>query len=123
MNKKTTYRIAGVVVAVAALVEPVFLFAQEPSQNRPPEAGSIQAELMAPTTMYSVHASDPDGDELSYEWSADIGCGTFQAQRNSTAASWTHPNGTSRGECPHEDGSSHEGTISVRISDGKRGYF
>ncbi|MGH2751241.1 MAG: hypothetical protein ACRDK3_10285, partial [Actinomycetota bacterium] len=43
----------------------------------PPE-GNIVAQLSEPLTIYLAAVSDPDGDELSFDWSDTVvSCGTF----------------------------------------------
>ena len=98
------------------------LFAQSgigtPSVNRPPYAQPISAVLVPPTTTYTVHATDQDGDTLTYAWVGDISCGIF-AGSDGPSASWTHADGPPPSGCPHDQGVSHPGEIYVTVSDGK----
>lgn len=79
-----------------------------------PPSGDISAELVPPNTFYVALVSDPDGDNLTYDWSADIECGTFNGNDPSDdGARWSH--GST--ECPHP-GTDHPGTIRVEVADG-----
>jgi hypothetical protein len=89
-----------------------------PKPNNPPVVSAISAVLAPPVTNYTVTASDPDGDPLTYTWSTTGDCGTFTS--NGPMATWSHPNGTGPGFCPHPS-PDHPGTISVTVSDGKGG--
>ncbi len=102
--------------SLAAL--PGIATAQSAGENNPPQVTPIHGELNPPTTNYSVQASDPDGDPLTYSWVGDISCGVFHASKSMTA-SWDHPNGDPPFLCPHTDGTSHPGEIYVTVSDGK----
>src|SRR5688572_29117758 len=82
-----------------------------PAKADGPPSGSIHAELVPPRTTYTAMVTDPDGDTLHYQWSAQISCGTFIGDGDIDYAFWDHPNGTGPGECDHSDGTSHEGTI------------
>ena len=77
--------------------------------NRPPVIESLTAERstikQAESTPVRCVASDPDGDELSYEWSAIAG--NFSGK--GPAVTWISPN------------SCATFTISVTISDGRGG--
>jgi len=84
--------------------------------NKPPQVEPIRGILNPPTTTYTVKAIDPEGKPLKYEWQMQLECGTYKIS-NSPTASWTHPEGPPPTGCPHEDGTSHVGTITVYVSD------
>ncbi len=86
--------------------------------NRPPIVKPIHANLVAPVTIYTVEATDPDGDQLTYRWDGDVACGLFH-DSVVESATWAHPNEIPPFGCPHEDGTSHDGSIMVHVSDGK----
>jgi hypothetical protein len=81
---------------------------------QPPSVSGISALFNSTThrTTYSVSASDPDGDQLTFNWtkSGERECGTFSGA-GSTAV-WNH----SEPPCPEEN--LHPGTIMVFVSDG-----
>ncbi len=91
-------------------------FAQSAEGNSPPTVDPIHANLFPPTTTYAVEATDPDGDPLQYHWERDIACGVFIG--SGPSASWSHPEGVAPLGCPHEDGTSHDGVVSVHVTDG-----
>lgn len=76
----------------------------------------IKVVLNPPTTTYSLEGIDPKDTPVSYEWSMKLSCGTYKAGKEPTA-SWTHPEGPAPDGCPHEDNTSHVGTITVKVSD------
>lgn len=81
---------------------------------RPPSLSGITAvfDSQAHVTRYSITASDPDHDELTFTWtkSEERECGTFTG--NGRNASWNH----AEPPCPAEG--AHPGTINVFVSDG-----
>lgn len=80
--------------------------------NQPPTIDNFSVALSPPDTTYTVGASDPEGDLLSYTWSiSDGACGTFSSSGNQ--AVWTHPHP------PCSDETSHPGTVTVVIADGQ----
>jgi hypothetical protein len=84
--------------------------------NQAPQVGEIAARLRPPFTFYSVQASDPDGDTLSYQWTLQPGqadCNSFTSSGNQ--ATWEHGEDT---PCSH-GGPLHPGTITVVVSDGQ----
>jgi hypothetical protein len=94
-----------------------------PPPNRPPRVPEFKAEFPTgpklTTTTYTVTASDPDGDKLTYTWTKrqpDKACGVFTPAGR--VATWDHPGEQQGGDCPHEE-DFHEGTITVVVSDGK----
>lgn len=94
--------------------------------NRPPRVTEFKAEFPSgprgTTTTYTVTATDPDGDPLTYTWSKQQPqkpCGVFgpNGPSKSRAATWDHPGIDQGGDCPHE-GDFHVGVITVVVSDG-----
>jgi hypothetical protein len=72
-----------------------------PTQNKPPEILDIAAiQTSSPanripggsTVQISVVAADPDGDELSFMWSADVG--KFDGDSYTQAVRWIPPHNT-----------------------------
>jgi hypothetical protein len=79
--------------------------------------GAINAFLDPPSTHFFAAVTDPEDDALTFEWNADISCGVFEATSGPNA-SWSHPEGDgSSGGCPHNDGTAHEGVITVEVED------
>jgi hypothetical protein len=80
----------------------------------PPNVSAISAVFDSQThrTTYSVTASDPDNDELTFSWtkSNERECGTFSYSGHN--ATWNH------GEPPCPVENPHPGTINVFVSDG-----
>ncbi|MDC0715096.1 Ig-like domain-containing protein [Stigmatella sp. ncwal1] len=83
--------------------------------NRPP---SVVATISAPTSLiagttgtFSINATDPDGDPLTYSWSQTSPAvqGTFVGGRTGTSAQWFSP----------AVGAETSFTISVTVSDGQ----
>lgn len=108
----------GVSAAVGAVFFAVSAVLAASGANRPPQAEPMRAQLFAPVTYFSVVAMDPDNDPLTYSWQGNISCGIFNAGTGPTA-SWSHPNGNPPNGCPHDQGTSHPGVITVQISDGR----
>jgi hypothetical protein len=81
---------------------------------KPPNVSAITAtfEPANHRTTYSVTASDPDGDALTFTWtkSDERSCGTFAG--SGPNATWNHQ----EPPCPVEN--PHPGTINVFVSDG-----
>jgi len=90
--------------------------------NTPPLVGPIVAILTPPITTYGVKAVDPDGDALAYRWSISAGhCGvTSWTAEKANLYVWEHPHpGPSAIKC--SDQTSHPGTITVKVEDGRGG--
>ena len=87
MNKKR-WLIITVIAAVAVLVS---ILSYTMLVNHPPVIASLEAEaervFPSGTTLIVCIASDRDGDELSYEWSAVAG----EIQMEGATATWTAP--------------------------------
>jgi hypothetical protein len=105
MNRKRC-----LVIAVIALAAALFLVSScTTSTNNQPVIGILEAEAEWVVPLESVQmvctASDPDGDELSYEWSASAG----EVSGDGDRATWTAP--------------SFEGSYSVAVvvTDGRGG--
>jgi hypothetical protein len=77
-----------------------------------PPTGNIVATREGTTTVYRASVTDPDGDPLTYQWGAQLACGTYETFVIELI--WDHP----QSKCPHDQGDFHEGTVTVRISDG-----
>ncbi|HKW77585.1 MAG TPA: hypothetical protein VJQ09_00720 [Candidatus Limnocylindria bacterium] len=88
------------------------------TQNQPPKITRFYATFSRPVTTYTVEATDPDGDTLTYTWTSNAFCGVFTGG-NSTTATWSHPDKSLGGNCPDEP--VHAGAITVTVSDGKGG--
>ncbi|MGH2734799.1 MAG: RHS repeat-associated core domain-containing protein [Actinomycetota bacterium] len=102
--------VAGVVVAATG--------AGSAGATMPPPEGRILASLSPPDTFYFADVSDPDGDPLSFDWTmTSVSCGTFTPGTGNQAV-WSHPGTEQGGDCPHDDGFQHPGTIVVMVSDG-----
>lgn len=92
---------------VAAQAWDVVITAQSPIiEGFSPEQEELTV-YVGTVTDFSVAASDPDGDPLSYSWEATAG--TLEAEDSSTAK-WT---------APDQPGSA---AVTVTVSDGKGGY-
>lgn len=96
-----------------------------------PPLVEIRANLMAPTTLYIVELLPAEKSRIDdlirraeeeiglsgyvsvempkERWYSNVSCGTFAADNNSSY--WQHPEGEAPDGCPHEDGTSHEGTV------------
>jgi hypothetical protein len=114
--------------------------------NSAPSVSEIKAVFVpsARSTIYWVEASDPDGDDLAFDWTLAPSrrpCGVFTAGHDMLAldptvvdaikgftsttptslhgqgamAIWFHPQEL----CPHDATAEHEGKISVVVSDGR----
>lgn len=82
------------------------------TENSPPSVSPITAVLNAPTTIYSVSASDPERHALTYAWSG-ANCGTSFGE-TSLFYVWVH-----EGEdCDHTTTAHPDAAIAVTVSDG-----
>lgn len=80
--------------------------------NQPPTIDNFSVMLSPPDMIYTVGASDPEGDNLTCTWViSDGACGTFSSSGNQ--AGWTRPHP------PCSDETSHPGTVTVVIADGQ----
>jgi hypothetical protein len=81
---------------------------------QPPKVSGITAVFNSQNhvTTYSITASDPDNDELTFSWtkSGERDCGSFSG--SGRTATWNH------GEPPCPAENPHPGTINVFVSDG-----
>lgn len=76
---------------------------------------AFRAVLVPPATTYTVDVSNPGGGALTYEWSANNPCGSFQPSTGPTAV-WSHPHDvSSRASCPAQP--IHPATITVTVRD------
>jgi len=87
-----------------------FLIGIAEAQNNPPEVGPIRVISNPPYSSYSVEASDPNGDTMSFSWSTSNLCGTFVGQQKT--ALWQHPHP------PCGEELEHPGTITLVVNDG-----
>lgn len=92
---------------------------------RHPDVQKIAAKFGGDfTTTYTLTASDPNGDKLTVDWSARIGCGTFKKGAATTdatgvttaTAGWRHPHEDQGGDCKDEQ--PHPGVITATVMDG-----
>jgi hypothetical protein len=75
-----------------------FTLTVEPPQNSAPNVGAISGDGTADegqTKTYSVSASDPDGDPLSYAWSVESGNASINGATNGSSASVDFTDGPS----------------------------
>lgn len=109
------------VASAGALLLTVLQFPSAVAQENQAPSGTLTAQLLPPETIYTANFTDPDGDPLTYAWSADISCGLFFPNHpEEEKAVWSHPSEhESPNGCPHEQGTDHPGSVSVRVSDGK----
>lgn len=76
---------------------------------------TISAELVVPTTTFTVTIPGRDPSTLTYRWRDKLSCGRFFANSPQThQARWKHPQGNPPKKCPHE-GADHEGTVKVTV--------
>ena len=86
---------------------------QTPVQaNTPPRVGPIVAELRPPVTTYTVEASDPDGDVLTFHWDSTNKCDLWQPVGETLRWRHEHP------PCP-ENEPFHPARITVIVLDGR----
>ncbi len=84
-----------------------------PEQPTSCQLGCLQVKpVTVRTTTYTVTASDPEGDPLTYRWDNTNHCGTFTA--DGPTARWDFPD---PGDCPAGD--AQAGTVTVTVSDGR----
>lgn len=89
-----------------------------------PMLGAFSSDAKA--TTYTVAATDPDGDKLTYSWvldppANDPNCDNLGhlISRQRTFV-WHHGDSVASGDCDHsvEDARGHQGTVYVHVSDG-----
>ncbi len=106
MNKK---RFLAITVAVVVLVLPLASSSCTTSANRPPIITNLEAEAEGTTPSGSLQvmcsASDPDGDQLGYTWSASAG----DVGGNGDTVTWV---------APLSEGSY---SVAVTVTDGRGG--
>ncbi len=99
-----------------------------------PPTGTIDTSFPGPpTTFYTANVTDPDGDALSFVWTAEVNCGSWEVVTRQGAPAnngvdWWHgepgegPLANKSGHpCSHAGGtnsSNHVSTVTVRVSDG-----
>jgi hypothetical protein len=87
----TTKQTRGRFALVISLLLLIVLGACAPHSNSPPRIESLTAAPsvigQAETTVIECIASDPDGDELSYQWSTEQGSVSGQGP----SVTWTGP--------------------------------
>lgn len=105
MNRRRYVITAAIIVAAVALSIPVIRMLS----NHPPVIAGLEANtetvLSSRSTQVTCNASDPDGDELSYSWTAIAG----QIQGEGATITWIAPE--------------REGhfSVSVTVTDGRGG--
>ena len=115
MHRYVRFFILGIVIGSVGVVAPMMASGVGAQTNQPPE-GKIVATLMPPVTEYEAQITDPDTDpnSLTYNWNHHIECGNAAPYVDVIWYRWEH--GEEHG-CAH-DTVSHEGVISVAVSDG-----
>ena len=104
-------------VTLAGLTVVLFVFVSPAIAAGPPE-GRITATVNHPITTYTAEVTDPDNNQLTYTWSAEIDCGTFRGSTPApNKAEWEHPDGSPPSGCSHSS-DDHPGTIKVVVADG-----
>ena len=98
----------------------------------------LDAELLPPQTRYTARFAPGEAEALQrmlsssktlrlsapgtevHEWDVKISCGTWKKFESDEEGfmSWSHPEGNPPGECPHADGTDHDGTITAKGSYG-----
>jgi hypothetical protein len=102
--------------------------AQGQTANQPP-TGRIDATLTPPYTGYVASITDPEGDSLTYSWSATISCGSWEPDAAQPPnAEWWHGEpgvgplqnaSEEEGDCVHSGVTQHAGTFTVEVNDGQ----
>ena len=90
--------------------------------NRPPVVTQLKATLSAPVTTFTVTATDPDNDPLTFEWKmAGEACGTPRTPwtQSGQTVNWSHSDQSPDG-CSHQS-ADHDVITSVTVSDGRGG--